>query len=473
MNPFQTSPGPAVLDAQKPTTPEKVTLKAQSMPMIGMPEQVAYGSPIQATPPAPVGVQFMPNQAVPATQVGASGVQTPTGTTQNQFVIPTDNVTTDALASGLTGQDILKRRQQLEAQAQGLLADATKPSAEYTAANERLQNAMVAIRGLTQSFLDGSVAPGGATIDYASGMYNRRAGFAQLEADRANAALAVQTAIRQGNIDAANAVIGRLEKQIERAERNEQGIAEVLGIAAQYPDVPPEVLQKISAAPDKMSAIKLAGKYIQDPKAKYELEKARLDNVLAEKAIAREDAVMAQMKQAQAQAVIDKEVAADELRRSEKTALEKLDQEYMDIEAIKNHRGLAGAVGATSLARAHLSPGAQQAFAGSVHQLISKETLDTLLELKKAGGTLGSITEKELELLQTAASKIADWEIKDSNNKGTGKWAIDEASFKAEIDKILGSMNKIRAAGGQVITPDEEDTIDQMTTETFDPSLYY
>jgi hypothetical protein len=80
--------------------------------------------------------------------------------------------------------------------------------------------------------------------------------------------------------------------------------------------------------------------------------------------------------------------------------------------------------------------GAQQEFVGGVHQLVSKETLDSLLNLKKAGGTLGALSDQERIMLQNSATKISDWEKKDKNGVGKGVWDISESAFKKELQTL-------------------------------------
>lgn len=78
----------------------------------------------------------------------------------------------------------------------------------------------------------------------------------------------------------------------------------------------------------------------------------------------------------------------------------------------------------------------------AVEQLIDQETLDKLMELKAAGGTLGAISEKELSILQNSATQLSNWRIKDKNGKTIG-FDITEGKFKAELEKALTAANKV------------------------------
>lgn len=93
-----------------------------------------------------------------------------------------------------------------------------------------------------------------------------------------------------------------------------------------------------------------------------------------------------------------------------------------------------------------MSDSKARAFSSGIRQLISVETLDTLKNLKKSGATLGAISEKELGILQGAASQINDWEVLDDEGKPTGKWNIDEATFKKELNKIKLATEGLRDA---------------------------
>lgn len=99
----------------------------------------------------------------------------------------------------------------------------------------------------------------------------------------------------------------------------------------------------------------------------------------------------------------------------------------------------SGAVGPNAFARTSLTSwltGARQKFVGGVKQLTSRETLDTLINLKAAGGTLGALSDQERLMLQSAATKIGQWEIKDSAGNGTGFYNVTESDFKKELETI-------------------------------------
>lgn len=101
--------------------------------------------------------------------------------------------------------------------------------------------------------------------------------------------------------------------------------------------------------------------------------------------------------------------------------------------------------------------GKGQDFAGSVHQMTSAETLDQVLNLKAAGGTLGALNETEGGWLREAATKINDWEVKDDKGRGTGVWNIDEKTFRKEVERLQELTTKaLTNAGGRIKTEQEK-----------------
>jgi len=122
------------------------------------------------------------------------------------------------------------------------------------------------------------------------------------------------------------------------------------------------------------------------------------------------------------------------------TAKEKKDAE----EAIENLVGTTG-LGRTAILSKYTVK--NRALVGGIGQLVSQETLDTLIELKSSGATLGAISEKELDILQSAATQINKWEVKDKETGlGVGRWNAGEEQFKAELQKIKDATIRLRDA---------------------------
>jgi len=121
-----------------------------------------------------------------------------------------------------------------------------------------------------------------------------------------------------------------------------------------------------------------------------------------------------------------------------------------NIESLINHKGLPNAVGTTALGRkAPFQIGQKQDFIAGVEQLVSRDTLDTLVNLKKAGGTLGALSDQERIMLQSAASKIGTWrQLKDGNVTG---YKASESSFKKELETLkMLTQRALTEAGGDI-----------------------
>lgn len=115
-----------------------------------------------------------------------------------------------------------------------------------------------------------------------------------------------------------------------------------------------------------------------------------------------------------------------------------LQDKAKNIQTLIDDPYLKTAVGPNALARTSLKTGftgGRQNFVGGVKQLTSKETLDTLITLKAKGGTLGALSDQERLMLQNAATKIGEWEMKE-NGIGQGFYNVDEASFKKELGTL-------------------------------------
>jgi len=112
----------------------------------------------------------------------------------------------------------------------------------------------------------------------------------------------------------------------------------------------------------------------------------------------------------------------------------------------------SGAVGTNPLARTSLTnwiTGNRDNFIAGVEQLVSADTLDTLINLKKAGGTLGALSDGERGMLQSAASKIGTWR-QEKDGKVTG-YKVSEKAFADELKTIKMLTNRaILEAGGSI-----------------------
>ena len=79
--------------------------------------------------------------------------------------------------------------------------------------------------------------------------------------------------------------------------------------------------------------------------------------------------------------------------------------------------------------------GKQQEFISSTEQLRSQLSLDSLINAKKQGATFGALSDTEMRILSSSASKLGTWAINDGNGNIVG-YNTTEDNFRKEMDKI-------------------------------------
>lgn len=113
-----------------------------------------------------------------------------------------------------------------------------------------------------------------------------------------------------------------------------------------------------------------------------------------------------------------------------------------NIDSILNHKGLSGAVGANPIARISFDlnkfTNVRGNFIADVGVLTSQLTMDKLVNLKKAGGTLGALSDGERTLLANAATALNGLakHVDDDPNKPVQYYNTSEANFKMLMGKI-------------------------------------
>jgi len=247
----------------------------------------------------------------------------------------------------------------------------------------------------------------------------------------------------------------------------------------------PELVQQAFDAQTKEEAIGLLSGFLQDPQAKIELETALLNNLRKReqiKTIQRQRELLGEPTAAE-----KKKIEAD-IKNAE-ASIPIMQDKIDTVDALLDHAGLIVRVGPTFLARASrgflgtlgriaLLPaglisapsllggtvtgisGSGQEFAGGVHQLTSGLALQSLIDAKARGATFGALSDAELRILSSSATKLSDWEIKD-NGVGTGFWDIDEESFKRELRTIQDLTRRaLVESEGKLFTPEEQAIFD-------------
>lgn len=162
-----------------------------------------------------------------------------------------------------------------------------------------------------------------------------------------------------------------------------------------------------------------------------------------EYAIKEQDSAMRQIEFQQA--ALEK---AQEGKLTEAGAI-KLQGKMSKIEDLINHDGLDAAVGAF---RSNINPfqmHSKETFIAGVENLISEETLQSLIALKAEGGTLGALSDAELQILQEVATYISSPSIRKTNERGevTG-YAMPEKEMKDALLQIRERTANILALAG-------------------------
>lgn len=126
-----------------------------------------------------------------------------------------------------------------------------------------------------------------------------------------------------------------------------------------------------------------------------------------------------------------------------KASVDAAEKMIADLEALKNDDGLNASVGNWWGTRWNITDlaGSKSGFLGSANMLVSKKALDKLIEAKSQGATFGALSDREMNILSSAATKLGTWEKADKNGKVKG-YDTTQTLFKEEIDRL---MNEYKA----------------------------
>lgn len=300
-----------------------------------------------------------------------------------------------------------------------------------------------------------------------------------------------QIAIKQANLDLilkspayslaekrrAQAQKDAQERQTKLVDQQEADEKEIKGyvLEAAKRGASAEILQRIQSANSPEEALQLSGFYlgaefrqeIKDKQFQKDLQTATFNLSLQKfEEDKRQFGITLALKKQEIENERLKELAKRKPVETAEITSEILQNKINLIDNLITHAGLHKSVGPSKFGR--IAPfkfsvlsGQAQDFSAGVAQLVNKETIDTLVNLKARGGTLGALSDQERVLLQGAATKIGSWEIRDKQGFGTGRYNTSEKAFLIELNKIrdLAIKAKARALGGGVGIPsvlDEE-----------------
>jgi hypothetical protein len=107
-------------------------------------------------------------------------------------------------------------------------------------------------------------------------------------------------------------------------------------------------------------------------------------------------------------------------------------------------------------------------FIANVDQIAGQAVIDNLINIKKAGGTFGALSEKELALLQASATKIKSWE-REYDGRVMG-YETTEEEFKKELNNLkIHTQRLLEADGGIDAVADDDDylnTVEEVLNKT-------
>jgi hypothetical protein len=117
------------------------------------------------------------------------------------------------------------------------------------------------------------------------------------------------------------------------------------------------------------------------------------------------------------------------------------------LDSLKNHAGMAKAVGTSGLARwtpfkIDTMSGQVSDFVGSIENVVKTLTLNTFEEAKAKGMTFGAMSQGEWDILGQTSTKIINW--KRERDDGSIYYETSESNMKKELD-TLSNFSKMDA----------------------------
>ena len=308
-------------------------------------------------------------------------------------------------------------------------------------------------------------------------------------------------------------LLDQQQARIDEEKATKKEIQNVAITLASY-GVNPDIVNKVMNSQDMEEAIALAGTNLQSPEAKAKLESIRLDQILTKAQIAKTNYEMEISRKyggltpAQYAAMLkeeQKEIAAAKTasEQAEKQGVA-LQEKIVLLDSVLKNKAIDSVVGPSILTRkptgfkervmTGLIPfagpilqlqGAKDSLTGDAdrligqtEQFISKEFLDSLIDVKAQGATFGALQKAEQDALTSAASYIGQRRI--TKGKGDDRQVIgydmSEKDFIKELTTIKTLTQKAyEKATGKVFGADEAALLDEMfnNSSLINPGQYY
>jgi hypothetical protein len=170
--------------------------------------------------------------------------------------------------------------------------------------------------------------------------------------------------------------------------------------------------------------------------------------------------------------IIEEEAAAS--FKQLQSTVDVFETKQQTLRNLATSKGMANAVGPDKWTRVvtPFNESEVKNFVSEIQQLTSQSAMDTLVALKERGGTLGALSDTELKMLQSAATKFDNWSVENDAGNIIG-YDISENVFRQELQRLYDAASKTQfalnaeknlygkvTASGDVLTKAE---IDEMT----------
>lgn len=183
---------------------------------------------------------------------------------------------------------------------------------------------------------------------------------------------------------------------------------------------PSAVVTQISNAKTYQEAIKLASPYMRD-ELETKIKEQQLRNLQA----------------------VGREGADGDTTVATPLELSQAEQSINTVSTLGSHPGFNNAVGPGFKLLSRVGTpftGSKADFIAEVEQLTSNLTLESLIQAKARGATFGALSDREMVILSSSATKIGSWrKIKDEKVVG---YVANEKDFKRELD-IINNFAKL------------------------------
>lgn len=159
---------------------------------------------------------------------------------------------------------------------------------------------------------------------------------------------------------------------------------------------------------------------------------------------------------------------ANQIQTKKENIVIDLTSKVDEFKNLSNHSGISGAVGVNKfgrfLGKTFGKAGGLSAydkdFIGRIQAVTSGETLDKVIQFKQAAGGVGSLSDRDVQMMREAATAINAWSRRDKDGNVT-HYEIDQGSFKRELNKLEGATQRLmeQAAGLKKSDLDDMDDV--------------